>query len=71
MTSPGQGNIVRRSQLALKASRPGHYVVNSATGIAVSGPFQREDIAVREAAWQNRQDDAPADPFEVLRVVEG
>jgi hypothetical protein len=70
MTDSGQSDTVGRSQLALKAGRPGYYVVNSATGLAISGPFQRQDVAVQEAAWQNRQDDAPPDPFEVLRVIE-
>jgi hypothetical protein len=75
MTSSGDSNIGQQAQqarLAQRLRRPGFYVVNVRTGLAVAGPFAYEELAVREAVWQNGPyDDAPPSPFEVRVMVFG
>jgi hypothetical protein len=69
MTPRGRKSIAQQAQRAQRLRRPGFYVVNGRTGLAVAGPFESEELAVREASRQNAAQDAPPDRFDasVLR----
>lgn len=63
-----KGRPAAHAELSRKLCRPGYYVVNPLTDIAVAGPFGEHATAQRLASERNAEPPVAADALEVRLI---